>query len=118
APLAARRGPLDAADFDGRPLLMYSPVEARYFHELLISLFRRAGVTPVFTQYLSQVHSLLALVDGGWGTALVPEAATRLRYAGVAFRELALDNPAPVELSLAWRRKNDNPALHALLEEL
>ncbi|WP_019545989.1 LysR substrate-binding domain-containing protein [Streptomyces sulphureus] len=117
-PLAAGRGALEMADFDGRPLLMYSPVEARYFHELLISLFRRAGVTPVFTQYLSQVHSLLALVDGGWGTALVPEAATRLRYAGVAFRELALDDPAPVELSLAWRRKNDNPALHALLEEL
>jgi DNA-binding transcriptional LysR family regulator len=86
-----------------------------------VGLFTRAGATPVYSQYLSQVHSILALVDAGWGVALVPSAAARLRYAGVAFRELrldGLDDARPVRLDLAWRRGNDNPALHALLERL
>lgn len=116
--LAQNEQPLDITDFDGQDILMYSPVESRYFHELLISVFRAAGVTPVFSQYLSQVHSILALVNGGWGVAMVPEAATQLRYAGVVFREVRLAEPAPVELSYAWRKSNDNPALHALLPHL
>ncbi|MEU5957190.1 LysR substrate-binding domain-containing protein [Streptomyces sp. NPDC047525] len=117
-PLAVRAGDLHIAEFDGLDVLMYSPIEARYFHELLISVFRAAGIAPVFTQYLSQVHSILALVNGGRGVALVPEAATQLRYAGVIFRPVTLAAPAAVELSLAWRGNNDNPALHRLLEHL
>ncbi|MGI5202575.1 LysR family transcriptional regulator [Spirillospora sp. CA-108201] len=38
-PLAEGEGPVSLADFDGRRFLMYSPVEARYFHEQLVSLF-------------------------------------------------------------------------------
>ena len=117
-PLAEGEGPLAVEEFDGQDVLMYSPLEARYFYELLTGVFRSAGVVPVCTQYLSQVHSILALVDGGWGVALVPEAAARLRYAGVTFRELDTAVAEPVELALAWRKNNDNPALHALLGHL
>ncbi|MFE5396196.1 LysR substrate-binding domain-containing protein [Streptomyces sp. NPDC056568] len=117
-PLAAGEGPMRIEDFDGEDFLMYSPIEARYFHELLISIFRSARARPVFTQYLTQVHSILALVDGGWGTALVPEAAARMRYGGVVFRTVDLPDPQPVELSLVWRPDNDNPALDALLRHL
>ncbi|MFI7008402.1 LysR substrate-binding domain-containing protein [Streptomyces sp. NPDC050145] len=118
-PLAAGDGPLELAAFDGQEFLMYSSVEARYFHELLLTTFHTAGVRPVFVQYLSQVHSMLALVNSGWGVALVPEAATNMRYAGVAYRPLDLpDDPRPVELDLVWRKDNDNPALAALLRLL
>ncbi|MFG2248570.1 LysR substrate-binding domain-containing protein [Spirillospora sp. NPDC048823] len=117
-PLADGDGPIPLAALDGQRFIMYSPVEARYFHELLISLFRQAGVTPVYAQYLSQVHSILALVNSGWGVALVPAAAAQLRYAGLTFRPLDLAEPAPVELSLAWRRSNDNPALAKLLRHV
>ncbi|AJP05152.1 LysR substrate-binding domain-containing protein [Streptomyces leeuwenhoekii] len=117
-PLAALEGPMRIEDFDGEDFLMYSPIEARYFHELLISIFRIARARPVFTQYLTQVHSILALVNGGWGIALVPETAARMRYGGVVFRQVGLPDPNPVELDLVWRRNNDNPALHALLRHL
>jgi DNA-binding transcriptional LysR family regulator len=117
-PLAALEVPMRIEDFDGEDFLMYSPIEARYFHELLISVFRAARARPVFTQYLTQVHSILALVNGGWGIALVPETAARMRYGGVVFRQVLLPDPRPVELSLVWRRNNDNPALHALLRHL
>ncbi|TDD81271.1 LysR family transcriptional regulator [Actinomadura darangshiensis] len=116
--LAGGDGPVRLADFDGRRFIMYSPVEARYFHELLISLFRQARVSPEYAQYLSQVHSILALVNCGWGVALVPAAAARLRYAGLSFRDVELPDPEPVELSLTWHRGNDNPALAQLLRHL
>ncbi|MCX5442246.1 MULTISPECIES: LysR substrate-binding domain-containing protein [unclassified Streptomyces] len=117
-PLAAREGDLRVEDFDGEEVLMYSPVEARYFHELLVSIFRAAQVTPVFTQYLSQVHSILAMVNAGWGIALVPEAAAQMRFGGITYKPLSLTDPKPVELNLVWRRNNDNPALEALLRHL
>ena len=117
-PLAAGDVPLRTGDFDGQDFVMYSPIEARYFHELLVSIFRTAGVTPVVTQYLSQIHSILALVDAGWGIALVPEAAARMRYAGVTFKPVRLPDPEPVQLNLVWRGDNDNPALGTLLRQL
>ncbi|MFF8908727.1 LysR substrate-binding domain-containing protein [Streptomyces olivaceoviridis] len=117
-PLAADAGPMRIEDFAGEDFLMYSPIEARYFHELLVSVFRFAGVRPVFTQYLTQVHSMLALVNGGWGIALVPEGAVRMRYGGIVFRPVDLPDPQPVELNYVWRESNDNPALKALLRHL
>ncbi|MFJ9733667.1 LysR substrate-binding domain-containing protein [Streptomyces sp. NPDC101169] len=117
-PLAAQTGPMPVADLAGEDFLMYSPVEARYFHELLVSIFRTARVRPVFTQYLTQVHSILALVDGGWGIALVPESAARMRFGGIAFRPVTLPDPNPVELNVVWRKGNDNPALEALLRHM
>ena len=117
--LAADDGPVELSAFDGQDFLMYSPIEARYFHELLLTTFRAAGVRPVFTQYLSQVHSILSLVSTGWGIALVPETVTRMRHAGVVYRPLNLPgHPRPVELDYVWRKSNDNPALRALLRHL
>ncbi|MFD7135728.1 LysR substrate-binding domain-containing protein [Streptomyces sp. NPDC059894] len=117
-PLAAGAGPMRVEDLAGEDFLMYSPIEARYFHELLVSIFRAADVRPVFTQYLTQVHSILALVNGGWGIALVPEAAAQMRYGGIVFRPVDLSDPHPVELNFVWRKNNDNPALDALLPHL
>jgi len=117
-PLATRPDPLPVAAFDGEPLIMYEPVGSRYFHELLIGIFRQARVTPVYAQYMTQAHSMLALVSHGWGVAFIPTSVTRLRYSGVAFRALDLPDPEPVELNVAWRKANDNPALATLLTRL
>ena len=117
-PLAARTGPLPVRAFDGEPLIMYEPAGARYFHELLIGIFRAARVAPAYAQYMTQAHSMLALVGHGWGMAFIPASATRLHYAGVTFRDLSLPGPSPVELLGAWRKTNDNPALATLLAHL
>jgi DNA-binding transcriptional LysR family regulator len=116
-PLANGRLPT-LADFDHAPFLTYSPVEARYFHDLVAGTFSRAGVHPDYTQYISQIHSILALVRAGLGAALIPEAAMSLRFEGVVFRPLHKQRPArPVELFMAWKRDNDNPVLGQLLEK-
>ena len=109
---------LSLKDFDGRPLVMYAPEGARYFHDMLTGLFKASGVAPVTIQSLSQIHSMLALVRAGIGAALVPEAAMSLHFDDVHFRPVRTTPQAPVELFAAWRSDNDNPALAAFLDLL
>ncbi|WP_315701190.1 MULTISPECIES: LysR substrate-binding domain-containing protein [unclassified Bradyrhizobium] len=103
-------------DFDGQPFIMYSPSEARYFHDLLVSQFMRAEVLPRYVQHLSQIHSILSMVRAGLGVAIVPQAASSLKIADVKLRPLKLRNAAPVELFMVWRREHDNPLLPALVD--
>ncbi|MGW3471561.1 LysR substrate-binding domain-containing protein [Saccharopolyspora sp. NPDC000995] len=70
-PLAGGSQPLELAEFHGADLVMYSPTESRYFHELLVTTFGNADVQPTYVQYVSQIHTALALVQVGLGSALV-----------------------------------------------
>ena len=90
---------------------MYSPYEARYFHQLLQNLFDREGVKPDVVEYISQIHSMLALVHSGMGVALIPAAATRLNFAGLTLRTVATSPSLPVEMVCSFRSDNDNPLL-------
>ena len=105
-------------DLDRQPLIMYSPVEGRYFYDLLAGLFQAAGVAPDHVQHISQAHTMLALVGAGIGVALVPEAARSLRFEGVVLRPLRLPAKAAAELFAVWGRDNKNPALQVLRDRV
>ncbi|MFC8047087.1 LysR substrate-binding domain-containing protein [Nocardia sp. NPDC057353] len=116
-PLAESGEPVPLRALHGVEMVMHAPVEARYFHQLVTSVLHDAAVVPLVTQYMTQVHSLLALVNLGWGVALVPESATGMRFDNVVYRELP-EVAARVELDLVWRQGSENPALARLLAEL
>ena len=109
---------LTLADFDAKPFIMYAPEHAGYFHDMLVSQFEAAGITPHTVQSLSQIHSVLALVRAAIGAALVPEAAMALHYDDVQFRAVQTQPAEPVELYAVWRDNNDNPALSAFLDQI
>jgi DNA-binding transcriptional LysR family regulator len=115
-PLATREASPHVRDLDGEPLVMYSPIEARYFHEVLVGVFRQARITPRDVQHLSQIHTAVALVGAGLGVALVPAAAARLHLDGVVLRPIEGVVGEPVELVAAWRTGNDNPVLPGVLQ--
>ncbi|RXT46354.1 LysR family transcriptional regulator [Bosea sp. Tri-44] len=105
----ARGENVSLPDLAGEPFIMYAPYEARYFHDLLVELFSRAGLVPNYVQHLAQIHSMLAMVHSGVGVALVPETAVNLRFSGVALRPLDLPRHRPAELFFVSRDDNDNP---------
>ena len=109
---------LTVNDLDGQDVIMYSPVQARYFNELLVSTFTIAGATPRYVQYVTQVHTMLVLVRSGIGIALVPASAATLHPDGVVFRSIGAFRERPVELDAAWRGDSTNPALHRLLRDV
>lgn len=117
----ARRQTIALADLAAEPFIMYAPYEARYFHDLLVELFSRAGLVPNHVQHLAQIHSILAMVHSGVGVALVPEAAVNLHFSGVALRPVDLPRQRPAELFFVSREDNDNPLvpiIAALAREL
>ena len=104
--------PCSLKDLAGEPFITFSPVQGRYFYELIAGMFGRAGVSVRYVQHVSQVHSILALVSAGIGVSIVPETARKLHFEGVDLRELS-GPPTFAELRLAWYTENGNPALPA-----
>lgn len=98
-------------------MIMYSPVESRYFHDLLGPALAAAGVVPHPVQQLSQIHSLLALVDLGWGVAVVPASASRHSFDAIVYRPMD-HRSLRARLVLRWRAHTDNPVLLRLLDTL
>ncbi|WP_029116832.1 LysR substrate-binding domain-containing protein [Mycobacterium sp. URHB0044] len=117
-PLVGQTRQLTLNDLDGQDVIMYSPVQARYFNELLISTFTIAGATPRYVQFVTQVHTMLVLVRSGIGIALVPASAATLHPEGVVFRSIGAFRERPVELDAAWRGDSTNPALLRLLRDV
>lgn len=99
-------------DLAREPFITFSPVEGRYFYQLIERMFRKAGASAKYVQYISQVHSILALVSAGIGIALVPETAKKLHFEGAVLRELA-GPPVYAQLFMVSLTENDNPALPA-----
>jgi DNA-binding transcriptional LysR family regulator len=113
---ARGHGPVAVADAVDEPLIMYSPAEARYFHDLVMRLLPAPGPRVVHT--VTQVLTMLSLVAGGRGVALVPESSRRMQLDGVAYRELGGLPQEPVELHLMWAKESRNPAMHALVDQV
>lgn len=110
-PLASKKQ-LTLADFSGSHFIHYAPDEARYFHELVERLFDHSDIRPLYSQYVSQIHSILALVYGRMGIALVPQSARNLRNEGIVYRDVAgVSDKRLVSLDMVWKKGNDNPAL-------
>lgn len=103
-------------EFNAQPFIMYSPYESRYFYDLLVTNFTREDILPNYVQFLSQIHSILALVRARLGLAIVPAAAGNLNFDGVTLRPLRSRHSSPVELFMVWRRDNANPLLTELVK--
>jgi DNA-binding transcriptional LysR family regulator len=103
---------------NGKPFLMYSPYEARYFYQLLSGCFDAEGVVPEIVEHVGQIHTMLALVNSGIGAALIPEAAARFQFTGVVLRKVVTAPRDPVQMVCAYRRDNDNPILEIFRRDI
>jgi len=112
----ARQTSVKLEQLSADPFIMYAPYEARYFHDLVVEILARGGLSPNHVQYLAQIHSILALVHAGVGVAIVPEAADNLQFRDVVLRPIALQKPTLAELFMVWREQSTNPAIPILLE--
>jgi len=114
----AGRSEVPLAELHQRDFLMYTAEGSRYFHDHLTGVFHAHSVAPVYVQQVTQVHTMIGLVDAGLGAALVPDstrnwASDRVRFARVP--ELAAH---PTTSNMVWRSDSGNPALRSLLAAL
>ncbi len=114
----AQGGALALAELQGQPFIAYCPSETRYLYELIAGRLRAEDVAPETVLTLSHTHSILAMVDAGWGAALVPASAQRLAYPGVAFRPLRDAPGLHAELHLVWRTQSRHVVANTVREAL
>ncbi|MBR1219286.1 LysR family transcriptional regulator [Bradyrhizobium sp. U87765 SZCCT0131] len=88
------------------------------FHDQVVGLCRHAGFSPRIVQEARQMPTIVGLVAGGLGVALVPASLRQARRDGVAFRPLAVDAPrsvSHVDTVAAWMAARASPVREAFL---
>jgi DNA-binding transcriptional LysR family regulator len=79
-------------------------------YDVVLGLLRDAGVEPHIRHEVGETSTLVTLVAGGLGVAVVPEPVTALALDGVAYRPL-IGAGARVELAVAHRADRSEPHL-------
>ncbi|RAX49566.1 LysR family transcriptional regulator [Arthrobacter sp. AQ5-05] len=108
--------PVTPCDIAAEPMVMHSPIKARYFYDLSVRAVPTSSDNVAHTA--SQILTIIALVSGGHGIAMVPESSKVMGYQGVQYLEFKGDIHTPVELQAVWKKGFDNPALGRVLDLL
>ncbi|MFA1537876.1 LysR substrate-binding domain-containing protein [Actinomadura monticuli] len=103
----ARVGIAELADAD---LIVHSADRRSVMYDVVLGLFRDAGVEPRVRHEVGETSTLVTLVAGGLGVAVVPEPVTALALEGVAYRPLARPS-VTVDLAIAHRTGRTEPHL-------
>lgn len=98
------------------PFILFPREVAPELHDAIIALCRAAGFSPRIGQEAIQMQTIVSLVAGGMGVALVPASLEHLGRDGVVYRPLAERGPR-VEVGLAWRAADDSPLTRAFVAE-
>ncbi|RYH64151.1 MAG: LysR family transcriptional regulator [Alcaligenaceae bacterium] len=91
------------------------------FHDQLVLLCEAAGFVPRVVQQARQLQTLVALVAGGFGVALLPASLAQERRKDVAFRPIDVDAPDAlrhVELLMGWNERVPGAIRDRLIEEV
>lgn len=88
----ARRRSLSLSDFSDEGFVLYTEEGAAGLRSAVLLACQRAGFLPRIAQEATQVQTVLALVQGGLGVALVPDVGRNWGGGGVCFK--ALTDPA------------------------
>jgi LysR family transcriptional regulator, benzoate and cis,cis-muconate-responsive activator of ben and cat genes len=74
----------------------------------------RAGFRPKILQMVERGYTILGLVAGNCGVALLPESLKALPHPGIVFRPLV--DPPVADLYLAWNAKSTQPVINDFLD--
>ena len=108
-PLARRRS-VRISDLAGRDLVMHAGRAGSVMREKVVTLCRESGFEPRVRAEVDETSTLVALVAGGLGAAIVPAPVTSLGLAGVSYLPLAGQHTIP--LAVAYRADRGEAHLH------
>jgi DNA-binding transcriptional LysR family regulator len=95
--------------------ILFPPTLGPGFYHQIISICLQVGFTPRVAQEAVQMQTIVSLVAGGMGIALVPASLLNLQRVGVAYRPLQEETPL-FETAMAWSPDDPSPILPHFLE--
>lgn len=106
----AQRREVRVPDLAGSDLIVHSADRRSAMYDVVLRLLTEAGVEPHIRHEVGETSTLVTLVAGGLGAAVVPQPVTALALEGVTYRPLV--GPATtVPLALAHRLDRSEPHL-------
>ena len=114
-PLASRSR-VTVEDFQHEAMIIPDRRTRPHSHELTISLFKLAGLTPHIAQFAEEKQTILSLVSAGLGLAVVPASYRTMNSESVSY--IALELPEQIKglpLSIAWQKGNEDDYLREML---
>lgn len=102
-------------DLDQEPFVLPSHDSVPGLYNLILGVCEKAGFQPKMAQEATWMPTVLSLVAGGVGVALLPANAMNLRRARVVYREIQGQSPV-FQMASVWRRENTLQTLHNFLE--
>lgn len=110
----ATRKQIRVADLADTDLIVHSASRRSAMYDVVLRLFTEAGLTPQIRHEVGETSTLVTLVAGGLGVAVVPQPVSALPLAGVTY--LPLVRPiTTVPLAIAHRANRNEPHLRRTL---
>jgi len=117
-PLAGRAR-VTVTDFSDEAMIVADRRTRPHSHDLTMSLFKHAGLTPHIAQYAEEKQTILSLVAAGLGLAVVPASYNNMNGDKVCYIPLVLDEHSKgLPLSVAWQKGNEDGHLRDMLKML
>jgi DNA-binding transcriptional LysR family regulator len=85
------------------------------FYRQIISLCQQQGFSPKVRQEALLMQTIVSLVAGGVGVALVPASLQNLQRVGVVYKTLQ-GQKLELEMAVVWRRDNSSQVLQEFLK--
>ena len=108
-PSSRAKRPISLKYFKDYPFVMVPRHLAPGLHDVTTSLFQAARFSPQISQYAKQMQTVISLVAGNFGVAIVPESLRQMQRTGVQYLSLKDKTPL-IETGVLFRANSANPA--------
>lgn len=112
----AEESEIDVADLAAEPFVLYSAASRSVVNDAVLRSCLAVGFYPHRAEEVGETSTLLGLVAGGLGVALVPDSVRAVALDGVVLTPVR--NAQTVDLALAWRADDPSPLVANLLTTL
>jgi DNA-binding transcriptional LysR family regulator len=105
------------------PFILFPRFLAPGLYDLIISLCQQAGFSPNVAQEAIQMQTIVSLVAGGLGVAIVPESLQNLQRTGVVYKTVQELTPKVMQtrslssdIAIIWGRNDTSAILQRFVE--
>ncbi|RDS81705.1 LysR family transcriptional regulator [Dyella monticola] len=113
-PLASKEGPIDIGELANEDFIFYQRHLGVRLYDEVIALCTRAGFSPRILYQVRELPTIIGLISGGFGVAVLPGSVQRMRVQNVVYRPVAHMEAATAVWAI-YRNDASDPMVHAFL---
>jgi DNA-binding transcriptional LysR family regulator len=114
-PLAATPGPIQIGELANEDFIFYQRHLGVRLYDEVIALCTKAGFSPRILYEVRELPTIIGLISGGFGVAVLPGSVQRMMVENVVYRPVA-DMDAATAVWAIYRRDTNDPMVNAFLQ--